>query len=148
MIPFSMMWGGFAFFWEWLAVTSNAPWFFLVFGVPFVLMGIYIIAGRFVIDLKQRAGTIYGVTNERIVIVSGLVSKTVKSLPLKGLSDLSMAESANGSGSIAFGKALDDSSRFRLWGWWDWSSSRVGSRFDTIPDVKSVYEIVRAAQRR
>ena len=104
LIPFSLLWGGFAVFWEWTVINNNnAPVFFRLWGIPFVLVGLYFVIGRFLVDQKQREKTTYGITNERVLIVSGVFRRAVKSLNLRTLSDVTMTERGDGSGSIAFG---------------------------------------------
>jgi len=64
MIPFSLFWGGFAIFWEagarghWRNTPRShpAPFFFLLWGIPFILIGQYMICGHFAYEawLKRR----------------------------------------------------------------------------------------------
>lgn len=145
MIPFSLMWGGFAFFWEYSVISAgNAPFFFVLWGLPFMAAGLHFIVGRFLIEAKQRANTFYGVTNQRIIIVSGLLSKKIKSLNLRTLSDLSLDEKANGRGTISFGGSS-------LPNWWAsgmvWPGMQTNApAFELIENPTTVFEIVRKAQ--
>ena len=145
MIPFSFLWGGFAIFWEYSVIESGAPFFFMLFGVPFVLVGLYIMIGRFYVEAKQRSKTFYGVTNERVVIASGLFRKKVKSLNLRTLTDISLSESSNGSGSISFGNTSPFASMFGSMSW-PGMEQHLGPRFDLINNAKQVYQQIREAQ--
>jgi hypothetical protein len=145
LIPFSLLWGGFAFFWEYSVVGSNAPILFRVWGIPFVVVGLYIIVGRFFVDAKRRAKSFYGLTSERIIIVSGLVSRTTKSLQLRTLSDVSLTESSSDVGTITFGP------QGPWWagaGGWPGAQRQISPAFESIPAARVVYEKIRLAQKQ
>lgn len=148
LVPFSVLWGGFAIFWEYSVITSpNAPLFMAFFGIPFVVIGLYLIFGRFVVEAKQRASTHYAVTTQRIIIVSGLFSHGVKSLNLRTLSDLSLSEGSSNYGSIFFGGGSPFSFMFRGFSSWPGMGSQLGPHFDQIQGARSVYETIRDAQQ-
>jgi hypothetical protein len=140
MVPFSLLWGGFAIFWNVMVWVTEAPWAMRLFGLPFVVVGLYMIAGRFVIDSRSRARTRYLVTDQRVVILKTGGSST-KSLDIKRLPALELQERRDGSGTIRFG---DAASPFGAYGWGIW-----GGNFDTTPqfarieDVRSVYALIR-----
>jgi hypothetical protein len=152
VIPFSILWCGFAIFWEFMALTvpANAPGpidiAFPLFGMPFVLVGLYFVFGRFLVDARSRERTFYGLTNDRIIIVTGLLSRRIKSLNLRTLSDISLTERSDGSGIITFGP----SHPFGVWfpaGSWPGAGQYAPPAFDMIDRAKEVYEMIRQAQK-
>ncbi len=148
LIPFSLLWCGFTIFWESSVLSSpNAPVFFVLWGVPFVAVGIYMVVGRFFVEARQRSSTFYAVTPERVLIISGLFSREVKSLSLKTITDLSLSQGKNDQGSITFGPQNPFASMFGGIPAWPGVSQQQGPRFDLVPDAKHVYEIIRSAQR-
>lgn len=71
MIPFSILWCGFAFFWEFGVISSGAPFFFALFGLPFIGVGLYITVGRFIWKAYMRRKTAYVITNRKIIRKQG-----------------------------------------------------------------------------
>jgi len=69
---------------------------------PFVVAGLYIIFGRFFVDARLRSRNFYGLTNERVIIVSGWGGNKVTSVSLRTANNISFHQGRNGSGTILF----------------------------------------------
>jgi Bacterial PH domain len=145
-IPFSLLWAGFAVFWLVTAARSNAPLPFVLFGVPFVLVGVYIVFGRFFVEAKQRQNTFYALTPQRVIIASGLFSKKVKSLNLKTIPELSLSERSDGSGTVTFGAQHPMAGLVGGMSAWPGAEQFMGPCFDLVPNARTVYELIRKTQ--
>jgi hypothetical protein len=104
MIPFSLMWCGFAIFWETMALTMHTPWFFRLWGVPFALMGLFMAFGRFFADAWLRQRTSYAVTNERVLITRTGPFSSFTAIRRDQLPEMELTNAANGFGTIRFGR--------------------------------------------
>ncbi len=145
LIPFSLLWCSFAVFWITTAFMSGAPLFFVLFGIPFVIMGLVLVFGRFFIDAKRREKTYYGVTDNRIIIKSGIYKTSIESIPLKTLSNIEYTENRDGSGTINVGPK----NAMQVWGngmnWWP--GVKASPSLDLIPDVRQVYNKIIEIQK-
>ena len=144
LIPFSILWCGFAIFWESSVIATRAPFFFKLWGIPFVLAGLYITIGRFFWDARKRAKTIYGITNDRIIIRTGVLGQEIKSLNIQSLSDVTIVQKADGSGTITLGST---DFRYAMIQGMDWPGAKQPPRLEIIEDVKSVYDKIIEIQR-
>jgi hypothetical protein len=120
---------------------------FPLFGLPFVLIGLYIIFGRFIFDAYARSKTKYGVTSDRIIIISGMFSQQTKSLQLRTLSDVSLTEGNSGFGTITFGPSGPYGGMFQGASWPN-SRGVVTPAFEMIEGAKEVYDLIRSAQKK
>jgi hypothetical protein len=150
LIPFSFMWGGFAIFWEWSVVTGfgkdghSAPDFFMLWGIPFVLAGLYLIFGRFFVDAWLRSKTAYAVTNQRVLILRTAPIFKFTAYALDRLPELSLEEKADGRGTIRFQPAVAAWGNSRLSGWMPGADT---TQFLLVPDARNVFDKIQKAAR-
>lgn len=144
LIPFTLFWGGFAFFWEGAVLTKGAPLDFNLVGILFVVIGIYMIIGRFFVDATRRKNTIYGITSQRVMIRSGIFSKTVESHPVRQLFDMSLTEKGDGSGTILLGPV---DLRASMMEGTAWPGVRQTPKLELIPQARSVYSLITKLQK-
>ncbi|MEV4953778.1 hypothetical protein [Paenarthrobacter nitroguajacolicus] len=83
LIPFSILWGGFAVVWEVLAITAVRQPLFMIWGIPFVLVGLYFIFGRFIIKKRRKISTVYALTSSRAIVCTG--ERSVADSPVMGM---------------------------------------------------------------
>jgi hypothetical protein len=108
-IPCSLLWSGFAILSE-IGVLSAARagnnqtwWFGAAWGIPFVLVGQYLVWGRFLYAFWKKSHTFYAVTSERILIKKiKWRAKTVSSLDLFNLGVVQRSIGADGVGTLQF----------------------------------------------
>lgn len=142
LIPFSLLWGGFALFWNILVWSTKTPLFFRLFGLPFLLVGAYVILGRFFVDAYFRRKMVYGVTEKRILILRKGMFSSLKSLDIKRLPSIELQQRPDGSGTISFGPPLGLSTAN---GFGSWSPAfNATPQFIRIANVQVVYEIIQS----
>jgi hypothetical protein len=119
LIPFSLLWCGFAIFWEYSVFNArHAPVFFRLWGIPFILAGLYAVFGRFLLDAWLRGRTFYALTDQRVLIVRPAPFGRFTALNVRQLPTMSFNEAADGSGTIRFGEAFSAFGRNNGFGVW------------------------------
>lgn len=104
-IPFSLFWCGFVAFWEYMAYRGHAPLPMLAMGGVFALLGVYLLVGRFFVDAHRRSRLYYGLTEERVLLLTAGARRQVRSLPLASVQEVTLKERGDGTGDIVFGLA-------------------------------------------
>ena len=141
-VPFSLVWCAFVGTWLLPASRTRGSPVDLLFGVLFAAYGLYMLVGRFFVDAAARARTFYGLTATRVVIVSGLLTRTVHSVDLAATHDLVRRERADGTGSISF----VDLSIFQKVSLQRHQALPNPPTLDGIPDVRALYNRIRELQ--
>ncbi len=148
VVPFTLVWAGFAVFWTIGATTAGAPLFFTLWGCMFVAVGGYMVVGRFFADAWQRKGTIYVLTDQRLV---SQARRKELSTPLTQLGGIECVGHSGGRGTVRHG-AAPSRLRFALTevpAGFPGASRHQRPMLDSISDVQSVYDqLITAVQIR
>jgi hypothetical protein len=146
MVPFSLLWGGFALGIPgtlFLSGSEIPPFPFSLVALLFPIIGLYMIIGRFLVDAWLRSATTYAVTNQRVLIERRGPFRSNKSLDIDRLPALEFTERGDGSGTIRFGTM----SWFANNGMGIWSpATDPVPQFLRIDHARNVYELI-AKQR-
>jgi hypothetical protein len=117
LIPFSIMWCAFAVFWESSVVVGRGPVFAEAWGVPFIAIGAYFVAGRFAYKRYRKGRTAYGITSQRALIAG---PRSLSDMPLQHQAVTVRRTRDGRHASVLFGSAAGQvrGSVFRSSGWY------------------------------
>ncbi|MHB1278555.1 MAG: hypothetical protein ACYC1Q_09155 [Bacteroidia bacterium] len=101
MIPFSLLWCATVVIWEWFALGmgelgTTMAWF----GVPFMLIGLYLLVGRFYMDAFIRRNTFYALTSKKILVKTGRWNSSVDQFLLKSIKRITVEQGKGESGTL------------------------------------------------
>ena len=142
LVPFSLMWGGFAVFWETMVIRQHGPFFMKLWGIPFVVIGVYLMCGRFFVSARALRSTVYAVTSERVLVIGGLWRRVVHSHPLHRLSAARLEEFGDGTATITLNpESIPSPWQRRNMSWSSWHSWSP-FRLERISEGKRVYDLI------
>jgi hypothetical protein len=136
-VPFT----AFAVFWMAMAsgiagvAGSGVRLFFVLWGIPFVLVGLGMLASPFWM-YRKALGTVYAITDRRALIIErGITGRSVvRTFDPAGLGTLSRVQDADGSGSLVFRREFRPAGR---------RGRFVEIGFLAVPDVREVEDRIR-----
>lgn len=104
---FGIFWLAFSLFWVFSAYmatseTTGPSKIFPLFGIPFVLVGVYLLFFRHIVSYFKRKNIIYALTEKRVLVVHFGRSKYVQEYKYEHISNISLKTNENDVGSIYF----------------------------------------------
>jgi hypothetical protein len=151
-VPFSLMWGGFAIFWEMGALgfwgsqkpDTTPSMFMVLWGIPFVVIGQYLIWGRFVHAAWKKKRTYYAVTSKRVIAVQDGWTRKTASTYLDTLPSLTKEGHSGNCGTLRFSPPESLWSKRQVGEAWNGMEIEGVPVFFDINDVDAVYHLIAA----
>lgn len=124
-------------------MTVVDPLAYLIMPV-FLIIGLYMLFGRFLVDRSARRRVYYYLTTERAVIDGGMFRPSRRSVSLAAAPEIRFRGRRSGRGTIQFGSA-------NTFGMmppsWPGASQFLPPAFDDIEDAERIYSLALATQR-
>jgi hypothetical protein len=151
LVPFSLMWGGFAIFWEVAALSSRSARqsvLFPLWGIPFVLMGLYLIVGRLYVRRRTLERSVYVLTDRRALSIARSwwgSGEHVRSIWLRSFPPVEKQLRRDGSGTLMIGTMPVAQRLLSGETAWPMTSLLPGGAvvFADIADAAEVYQLLR-----
>ena len=151
LIPLSLVLAVFVARWDIMAInlthaavesTGPGVMIYPILGAIFTVICAYMIFGRLLLDTNLRENTIYGITSQRAIIISGALHNRVKNLDLSTQTDLSLLLKKDGKGTILFSKSP---SYFKelVGGIIPLIAHNRSPKFEMIENAEHVYNIIK-----
>ena len=150
MVPLGLLWFALTVGLDSRDLLADAPWAFGPWAMLIGVVGLYLLAGRFVHDAFLRARLFYAVTDRRVLVLrTGRFRGGLKSIEIEYLPMLELRERSDGRGTLVFDPGDDRD----IWGGRGAGhlspAFADGARFYRIEQPRLVYDIVRKqAERR
>lgn len=134
-----------AMYWQWRVAASGAPISMRLYGIPLVVIGLYLVVGRLYVDAQQRALTLYGVTDQRVIVVHGLFRRKIKWFAVRDITP-TLTERPDKTGTIHFGRPPQTFVGLEM-------PSSAGltyanpNCFDLVENARKVYDVIVSAQK-
>lgn len=145
LIPFDVFFTCFAFFWMAMAATITEEGgfpFFTLLGIPFVMMGLYMLFGWHFLDFIKRSKTVYAITSERTLILNQR-SGLVHAYPLDQLKNITFTQQADDSGNLFLG-SIDP--HYQMLQGTSWPGVKLSPTFQKIAGIQHVYTVLKEAK--
>ena len=111
LIPFSLIWGCTAIWGVVIAIYKGEIGLILAF-IPMLMIAWLLMIGRFFLDRRRRANITYGMTEDSIIVISGIFNKGVRTFKLQELKGITLRLKNKGRGNISLGPTYSRSTQW------------------------------------
>lgn len=101
MIPFSLLWCTTVGILAWFTLSmggigTTMAWFI----APFMLVGLYLLLGRFFMDAFIRKHIFYALSSKKLLVRTGKWNRSTNTFPLKSIHKIALEKGKKGNGTL------------------------------------------------